>query len=359
MPDADLEAADVYAAAPPRAKRPIWVFIPDLMVARGNLNTFFQSIRAAGAWAVRFFLLQSWSTSRLVPWKQAVYQGQNVRLYSAKYGVNAPVCDMTQINTEYWLRLRSILALLKQNYLEAVVSLGDNCSQSPRQVKRSYPFMSSLNTMSKQEAWPLLDPPDAREICTPSTGGLYGPSKYPLFRSWVASAVAVLKASGVPFYGEIQNEFSRLGWPDSAPEPRNWYVMMNDAVRAAGVGIGHILHSGDKSIVLEFPGIFSMHRICQAGMYPTTVNPNRLMLSGDGGYSGDFPGRSLTDLDAKGRRGVSVPDAIAIAKMIRAKEIVWGYEWMPRRAWKYDNNNANVDGLLTDVPAAMTAEWAK
>jgi hypothetical protein len=346
---------------PAKAKYPLYAFIPELLVAQGDINAFARRMRAAGVWGVRFFLLQSWSTVRLVPWEQATYNGQLITLYSKKDGVNhCPVTDMTRPNAAYWTRLADVLAILKANDLEAVCSLGDNCSMNTRNQKLSYPFLVSLQTMSPdpKETLSYLVPQAAKAICTASPGGLYGPSKYPLYRSWVAQAIAVLNASGCAYRVEIQNEFNRL-LPQPPNAPENWYAMMVNAVTGAGVPAARIVHSGDQSIVLSHGGTFSMHGIAQAGLHDTTCAPARMMLSSDGAYAGKFKGRSTTDFDSAGHHGPSVEDAIDIAKMIRSKGIMGGYEAMIMNAWRMNDCLANVDNIIPDVFQAMTEEWKK
>jgi hypothetical protein len=354
-----LAPCALHANPPAKTKYPFYVFIPELLVANGDVDAFCKSMRKAGAWGIRFFLLQSWSTTRLVPWERAIYAGKAVRLFSTVDGVNCPVTDMTKPNAEYWSRLAGILAILKKNDLEAIASLGDNCSMNPRIQKLSYPFLASFQTMSQEEVWPYLDPAGAAAVCTPSPGGLYGPAKTGLYQAWVRAAVEALKNSGCRFRVEIQNEFSRLGWEDGKPEPRNWYAMMTAAVQAAGVAGEKIVHSGDQTIALAFPGFYALHQIEQPGTYETSCPPARLMLSGDGAYSGKFKGRSETDIDVLGHRGLAVADAIAIAILIRERGIAGGYEWMPKRAWRFDDCQANVDGIPTEIPRAMRDEWAK
>jgi hypothetical protein len=102
-----------------------------------------------------------------------------------------------------------------------------------------------------------------------------------------------------------------------------------------------------------------MHGIERAGMYDWTHGYSRLMLSGDGGYAGPFSGRSETDIDCEGRQGLSVADAVDLARMIKDRGIGGGYEWMPKLAWRLSDYRANVDDIPMDVPKAMTAEWNK
>jgi hypothetical protein len=345
---------------PAKAKYPLYVFVPELLVAKGDIAAWAERIRRAGVWGVRIFLLQSWSSVRLVPWEQATYNGTLVTLYSKADGVNhCPVTDMTKWNAAYFTRLAEVMKILKEHDLDVIAALGDNCSFNTRNQKLSYPFMASLQTMSKAEIWPMLVPAAAKSICTDSPGGVYGTAKYPYYKAWINKAVAVLKASGVGYRLEIQNEFSRLGWDETAKEPGAWYSMMVQACVAAGVPESRIVHSGDQSITLDHGGVFAMHGIAQAGLHDTVCPMSRLMLSSDGAYAGKFRGRSETDYDAGGHRGPSIEDAIAIAKMIRSKGIDGGYEIMVMNAWRQSEYLANVDNVTADIFAAVATEWAK
>ena len=337
---------------PDKARFPLFVFIPELLVAEGNLNEFCRAFRAAGGHGIRLFLLQSWSHPLLLPWLPMEHDGGPV--YIVEDGAKFPVADFDRPNPDYWASLASILAIIKANDLSVIASLGDNCSFNTHAQFFQYPFVSAKQTMSP-ELFTMIEPQAALREIPGSTGGLYGPDKYPLFRSWVRACADALDASGVHYWLEIQNEFSRFDWSPSASEPRDWYAeIVNAALGRAG-----LIHSGDMDITLQFPGVYSMHGIERAGMYPFTGDFSRLMLSGDGGYAGPFKGRSETDIDIEGRHGLSVDDAVELAQMIRDQGILNGYEWMPKWAWRFSDYRANIDDIPMDVPSAMTAEWAK
>lgn len=337
---------------PPKARYPLFVFIPELMVAEGNLNEFCRAFRAAGGHGIRFFLLQSWSDPLLLPWLPMLHEGEPVNI--VEDGNRYPLADFDRTNPDYWTRLSAVLAIIKANDLSVIASLGDNCSFNTHAQFFRYPFVSAKQTMSP-ELFPMIEPQSALREIPGSAGGLYGPDKYPLFRSWVKACADALDASGIEYKLEIQNEFSRFDWPPSASEPRDWYAMIVDAV----LGRAGLVHSGDMPVTLQFPGVYAMHQIERAGMFPFPGDFSRLMLSGDGGYAGPFAGRSETDIDCEGRRGLSVEDAVELAQMIQGQGIMGGYEWMPKRMWRYSDYRANVDDIPMDIPAAMTAEWAK
>jgi hypothetical protein len=312
------------------------------MVAKGDINAYLKKIRAAGAWGIRFFLLQSWSTKLLLPWKQAVYNGVPVHTVIPSEGVDAPVCDLNQENTEYWERLGVILAMIKANDLEAVVSLGDNCSQNTHQQFFTYPFLGGLQTMSKEEGWPFVLPQEALSMFTASRGGLYGPDKYPYFKDWVSEAVIQVNQSGVAYRVEIQNEFSRLTWTDSTPE--NWWKMCYEETNLAA---SKHLNSGDWQIISKYPGIYSQHGVAKPQFNPVPIEKSRILLSGDGAQ-----GNSTTDIDVMGRHGLSVDDAKSLAAIIREQGYA-GYEAMNKATWSKDDCLADVDDATFEVFDAM------
>jgi aspartate oxidase len=75
----------------------------------------------------------------------------------------------------------------------------------------------------------------------------------------------------------------------------------------------------------------------------------KYMVSGDGGAKG----RSLTDIDIKGRRGVSVEDGRRMARIVKANGM-GGIEIMPKALNKQNDNLVNVDFMQYDVLAAIT-----
>jgi hypothetical protein len=327
----------------PKMNKAFWLFIPELLVAQGDLDALFKKIRKAGVWGVRFFLLQSWSTYRLVPWKQA----GDIRIVIPG-DVDAPVTDLSQLNPDYWVRLNTVLTLLKINDLEAVVSLGDNCSMNTHQQFLSYPFLSAIQTTSN-EIYPYIVPQSALPLFTTSPDGLYGSAKFPYFHEWIGGAVAALKVSGVKYRVEIQNEFSRKDWPVDDLHPENWYADMFMTCQISGVDNTEFVHSGDWKITTRHPGLYFCHGVVRTFLPDLPgVGWTRIVLSGDGGYNG----QNESDLDVMGRKGLSIEDARGIAQIIVDNDMV-GYEWMPKHPWRFDDNLANVDDLPMDIPAAM------
>ena len=331
---------------PPKNSIRTYSFVPELLVAKGDINNYLHKIRMAGAHGIRFFLLQSWSTNRLVPWLQATYNGQGVWVDIPSEGVHAPVSDLNAPNTMYWSRLSEILALIKANDLEAIVSLGDNCSMNTHQQFFSYPFLGGLQTMSREEGWPYVVPQEALGMFTASRGGLYGPDKYPYFQKWIVDAITAFHAANMyeDVHFEMQNEFSKLGWTDDTPA--KWYQM---CLSAAGYGNEvNSYNSGDYSIISQHEGIYSLHGVAKPTFETIPgMDKTRTMLSGDGAQ-----GNSTTDIDVCGRQGLSVEDAQSLAAIIRA-DGWWGIELMNKALWRDDDNNADVTYATTECIEAF------
>lgn len=347
---------------PPKSKYPFWVFVPEMMFCSGDRRGFLRRMRMAGAWGVRVFLMQSWSTRNIYPYLQAVYGGVPVRLEVPAERWSANVKDMTAPNPAYYAELGKLLDELEEFDLGAIVSLEDNCSLrggGNRAMKHEYPLMGSLQTMSKQENWPYLVPKAAAAICTPSPGGLHGKARYPWHRRWIDEVLSVVRSRlRVPVWVEIENEFSTFDWPDDSPIPRDWYAMMVEAVLAHDVPRSRIVHSGTKGtygILRPHGGIYSQHAVVLPRPDISHIPKSdwhRVMLSGDGGFNGN----SATDLDSFGKRGLSVADSIGLARFIKERGLI-GYEWMPRIAWRKDDCLADVDRITDELPLAMIAEF--
>jgi hypothetical protein len=243
----------------------------------------------------------------------------------------------------YWSRLSEILALIKANDLEAIVSLGDNCSLNTHQMFFSYPFLGGFQTMSREETWPYVVPQEALSICTASRGGLYGPDKYPHFQEWIKDAVDMVQGAGVSYRVEIQNEFSKLGWTDDTPA--KWFKMCVDATPYHPVFMNN---SGDYSIIAPYKSIYSLHGVAKPQFETIPgMDKTHTMLSGDGAQ-----GNSETDIDVMGRRGLSVEDAQSLAAIIKA-DGWWGIELMNKALWRDDDNNADVTYATTECIEAF------
>jgi len=350
---------------PAKSKRPFWVFVPELLTASGDRPAFLKRIRMAGAWGVRVFLMQSWSTVNVYPYKQAVYNGKGVILDVKSEGWKSIVRDLTQPNPEYYAALNKFLDELEDYDLGLIATIGDDCSiRNDRIQRHNYPLMGSLQTLSAEEDWPYLVPAAAKAACEYSPGGLYSTYRYKWHQAWVAKIIPLLRArTTIPLWIELDNEFSRNGWPATAKEPGAWYSMMEAAIVAAGIPKDRIVHScvsADFDIVKANigSGIYSQHTVVlpapSIGHIPAALLAKTL-LSGDGGFNG----HSATDVDSFGKKGISAADAVALAQFIKAKGIL-GYEWMPRIAWRDDDCLANLN-RVTDwsVAKAMIAELNK
>lgn len=342
---------------------PLHVFVAELLVANGKLRTFLELCRLAGVHGIRFFALQSWSRpKRIEPFLQAECNGVPVTYVQPDTKTVWPVFDMTQPNPAYWTRFREILALLKEYDLEAVVSIHDYCSfKGDKTEKFAYPFLCSLQTMSKDEDWAYIQPSAARKMMVQSNGGIYGDTPIPKaensrlywHKQWAKMIMVELEASGAAYRIEPVNEFGGLAWVDEGrPDvPISWYEKLTNALIGFGADKGKMIHSGWPEACLPMGGTYCLHNIVRPEDIPGGV---KYMLSGDGGTQG----RSLTDIDIKGRKGLSVEDGRKIARIIKARKM-GGYDHMPKALNKLNDNLVNVDFMQYDILNAMTEESLK
>lgn len=344
---------------PLKSARPLWVFIPELLWTDGDRRAFLKSIRNARAWGVRAFLLESWSSRVVYPWRQAIYNGTPVRLVIPEDGIDVAVKNLADANPDYDAALNLLLEELREFDLDLIASFEDECSvRNSRRDKRDYPLMGSIQTLS-EDLYPELIPTDARDICEYNPDGLYGEPRRKHHQAWVARAVELTRGFPKIRY-EIENEFTDLGWGVDSPVPKDWYRDMMAFAAAGGVPGADIFHSGRTDVLFPLcertradAGIYSWHGVVR-DVPPSDARPDkyRILLSGDGGADG----RSTTDVDVKGRHGISVEDARTLGRAIVARGFV-GYEWMPRFAWRFNDNLANVDGIPTDVLSAFASAF--
>jgi hypothetical protein len=348
---------------PEKAAFPLYVFVAELLVANGNKRTFLELCRLSGVHGIRFFALQSWSKpKRIEPFLQAECDGVPVTYVQPDTKTVWPVFDMEKPNPAYRTRLREILALLKEYDLEAVVSIHDFCSyKGDKTTKFSYPFLCSLQTMSKDEDWASILPKAAQALMVKSDGGIYGDTALPgpensrlyWHKKWAKMVMGELKASGVTYRIEPVNEFGGLAWVDEGrPDvPISWYEKLTNALIGFGAKKNEMIHSGWPEACLPMGGTYCLHNIVRPEDIPSGV---KYMLSGDGGTKG----RSTTDIDIKGRKGLSVDDGRKIARIIKARGM-GGYDHMPKILNKLNDNLVNVDFMQYDVLNAMTEESLK
>jgi len=345
-----------------RAKYPLCVFVPELFIARGNIEAFAKKAADVGVWYIRVFLINSWAKIYNVPWQQAVYPaGSQTLVYMHKPSdgvVNCPVTDMRKFSMHYWASFERTMAILRKYGLGVIASLGDNCSQSPRNQKLSYPFNGALQTVSSDYRNYFV-PKGAWALCTPVSGGLYGSSKWGYYQNWVRIAVMNLRKAGIPFRIEIQNEFSWLTWPKTATQPSRWYKMMVRALKDNDISDAQIVHSGAQQECIKYPGTFVMHRVAQAGMYPFAGDKARLMLSTDGAYNCKYAARSKTEISQLGHPSVTPADAAAMAKYAVQNGIWGGIEVMSQGMWSEDDYWCNVDCFNPEPCEAITQTWKK
>jgi hypothetical protein len=324
-----------------KCKFPLYVFVAEaLSTPLLEFYAFVDQLAECGSWGIRMFGQTGWSTVKTLPWHQAVWKGTPVVYRDPDTHIDFPVYDHRKKNAFYWSNLRSRLAYMKLRGQRAVISAYDNCDIKdglPNHGKFRNPFMCSLQTMSREEYWPDIFPREAvyndPEV-KPSPGGFYGNARKPWHKAWVVDLIKAVKASGVDFVFEPVNEVTDLGWDAQGhPEiPYNWYRWLYGIMRGfLGSRLPKariIVHSG-KPEYSKGLGQYWQHGVVK----PEDIDPRYFFYSGDGGAKG----RSLIDIDIKGRVGLSVDDGQKIARLIKAHG-KGGLEIMPKILNKYNDN---------------------
>jgi hypothetical protein len=361
---------------PEKCKYQYWMFIPELMWAFGDRRKFLKTSRMGGAWGVRCFSVQSWSKLRNeYPWLQMEHNGQKVILDNPKEGWNAKVCDMGydmayqnyfHLNPVYWAELNKLLDELEEFDLGITLSIGDNCSMrnsdaAGRGTKNEYPFMDSRQTCSP-EFEKLVVPKDAWKKFEYSPGGYHSTYRYRYHQRWIQELIDTLKKHpAVPYWIEVENEFSIFTWKPGDKPPINWYAMMVKAIMDNGVPRNRIVHSGIKGtidIIKPHLGIYSQHAIVRPDPALKDITPEMrpmTLISTDGGGNGN----STVDIDCKGRRGISLTDAVTLANEKIKKLHLLGFEYMPRLAYAKSDLTGNLDLINYDVMNVMIKELNK
>jgi hypothetical protein len=256
------------------------------------------------------------------------------------------------MNPAYWKRLDTILALLWKYDLEPLISLDDYCSyKGDKTTKFGYPFMMAQQAMAPDEVRPFVTPAVARPQIAYTPGGPYGDSRV----SWHINFYrrVIDRTKGKPRRFEPVNEFGPLRYAvDGQPEvPPRFYAKIVDGIVKLGVPRSRLVHSGMLEACLPMKGTYCLHNIVRPEDITKEAKNGKWMLSGDGGSKG----RSLTDIDIKGRRGVSVADGRKMARIVKDNGM-GGIELMSKAMNKKNDYLVNVDYMQYDVVKAMTAE---
>ena len=351
---AQEETADypILSSGSPKCSFPLYVCVPELLVAKGDIEAFMIKCRNAGAWGIRFFALQSWSSVPLLPFNQWINDGKPVYFIQPDTGIKWPVYDLNSPNPAYWKRFDEIISLMWKHGLKPLVSLDDYCSfKGGKETKFSYPFMMAKQSMSPAEDRPYVIPKEAQKKVLYTPGGPYAKNRVIFHAAYYRQVINHLKVH--PYRIEAINEFGPLRYlaEGDAQTPKEFYRMIVNDIVSLGVPRAQIVHSGWLDACLANGGTYCLHNIVRPEAIPPKV---RYMFSGDGGANG----RSTIDIDIKGRRGLSVDDAKKVARIIKERKS-GGYELYAKILWKINDNLANVDFFNPDVLSAITAESLK
>jgi hypothetical protein len=128
----------------------------------------------------------------------------------------------------------------------------------------------------------------------------------------------------------------------------DWFKWSHDTLLSLGVPQGRTVSTVWLDRIAKMAAFFSPHGIGMSGQitqpYCGVYFP-KLIYSSDGYWQGGGPA------DIKGRRGPDVKAGDAMGDLIDDVGAV-GFEYLPRDAYRLDNDRANVDDLdLSTVKA--------
>lgn len=308
----------------------VYAGVYDLMGATGDVGQYLADCADAGAAGVRLFACYSWQGPQpLSPYKQ-------VGTWVHDNGMTFPLYRLSEWNPDYWNFLAAVLKSCGGEGLKVWIAAEDFCSlKGDSRVKYWNPMYSS------------------EEALSPSTpGGVWGEAMKKYHAALYAKIIETANASGVDYLIEPMNEYDIV---DGTPEQdAAWHQWAVDAIVGLGV---------PKSKIIASSGAAPATIAAQCGMYsphgvgtPDQIKPipgvaiGATLFSSDGYWTGTGPA------DIKGRRGPGVDVAADIGRAIIAAGAV-GFEYLPRDAYKANNDRACVDGL--DLSTVKAMAWAK
>jgi len=310
----------------------LYVFISDLLTAKGNKRNLIDSCFENGAYGIRFFLCHIGGRGKnLQPFKRVGwYEHPEVP------GVKFPVYDLRIPNPTYYRRLKRIIKFIKANDGLILCSLHDFCSlKGNKTVKYYHPFVCSVQAFE-------------------TSGGVWGEQMKRWHARYFREIIEFLNAQGVKYEFEGMSEYDAKDWDDATMI--DWHKWAIDELVKLGISKCNIVASAMRnySQIASQAGYYSIHGIVRPnnlGDFDYKPHP-QLIISGDGGTDGEGTP------DAKGRKGVSLPHSKQIAHRINHMNYA-GYEYMDRGLWNPDNDNANLDNFDPSILAAMAKIFSK
>ncbi len=309
----------------------------DLMSAKGDKRTFFAKLKASGCKGIRVFGSILWGNGAQIQpfekvgtWTHSI-SGETFSLY-----------DLDRLSLSYFIKVRGVMSLCKEFGQVLVWTFLDYRSPD-KHTKYWSPFKCNKQNIS---------------------GGIYGKAVVPYQVRYMRRVMYWADKLKVDMRWEIANEFSLLDTPDNWKKdcgdpnrPLTWYTEILGALRTRVDNyekgytlppiLAGVIHSGAlrKEITALGPK-WCYHCIGKASQVQAIGNQT-CWLSGDGFFLGDG------DPDQKGRRGVGLAAAREIGPLLKPLNAVMVYEWMCRRLWLRDNNNANLDDFAPGPLEAM------
>jgi len=316
----------------------LFVFIPDLFTATGDMEKFFSKCRDAGATGIRIFFQYAWNDNILSPFKC-------IGNWKAGYpdAPDLPFYDQREWNSEWLGKIEATFRILERIWpnCEVIATLHDYCSfKESGWRKYLYPFLSSYPDYELDNYKPGGN----------LIGGFWGHmnnenlTTQHLHRRYAQKVIGLIKKFGFNFYVEFCNEDGLAGWDDGYVN--SYYYWVDRMLHEEGLPIGKLIISGRYAAYV--PGeIYCQHNIINSrqlnGINPPTPSFDRLLLSGDGGYNG-----GTGNPDAKGRRGLGVVEVKSL--VVALKKIgAFGYEYMDRGLYYQNNDKACLDNF-NDLP---------
>lgn len=280
----------------------------DLMSSEINVPDFIRRLAHYGADGVHVLLVYAWEENVSSPWKR-------VAVWRTEYedAPLLPFYDLREYDEAWWDRFRELVRCVSENRMKLFISLDDFCSlKQGGWEKYRHPVLSSA---------PDRDPdwPEVNRL----PGGYWAIGEEtiePYLHAYIKRVVDVLKSENSDFYIERMNEYDALDYDDEYY--LRWHAHEVDFLISCGVERERIFSTPSRlpEKILEQVGFIIGHGVVRPEKVATYgIEPQRLMLSGDGGWDGS--GRA----DSKGRRGASYDEVQAI--LAKVKELgLRGYE---------------------------------
>jgi hypothetical protein len=288
--------------SPPRLK--VYLGIYDLDVADGDWKAILKEGRKNGLWGVRIIADTQWNWTGSQVYEYAAYDEEiaekirwkdpadpkdirnvcGIMTLVRESGAQFPLYDYTRPRAAYWNHLREILDYCHELGLEVWIVFIDYCTlKTPGDAKYFSPWYAAVQRML-----PGIQ------------NGVWGEQMKPWIAAFYRQVWDAVKASGVEFLIEDQNEGDALGWDDAFM--LSWFQWSNATMRAMGIPDGKIVTTAARNVqaIANLGGFYSPHGIGRPDQIKTYNGQpaTKTIWSSDGYWGG------TGEPDAKGRRGI-------------------------------------------------------